>query len=186
MFAVWAGACLFFSCLSGGSCFFCCLGRVHFFFAVWAGGMFFVSLFGRGTRVHSLTGLPGSSLRDPTTKKTKQQKKTRVPLSQGGMTHNTGVATDGEAHPCPTSIACQPGYVKPSHVRGDFKRGKSLNVTLANPVASFLSQTSTTTSTDQMTSEHILQATESSNDDLVVVISDFSAWLCLNLAGASC
>ena len=34
---------------------------------------------GRGTGVHSLTVLPGSSLRDPTIKKTQQQKKTRVP-----------------------------------------------------------------------------------------------------------
>ena len=49
-----------------------------FLFAVWAGGVFFL-LFGRVTGVHSLTGLPGSSLSDPTTKKTKQQKKTRVP-----------------------------------------------------------------------------------------------------------
>ena len=44
---------------------FCCLG----------GGVFHFLLFGRGTGVHSLTGLPGSSLSDPTTKKTKQQAK---------------------------------------------------------------------------------------------------------------
>ena len=63
------GACSFFCCLGGGF-FFCCLGREHVFFL----------LFGRGTGVHSLTGLLGSSLSDPTTKKTKQQKTTtRVP-----------------------------------------------------------------------------------------------------------
>ena len=50
-----------------------------FFFAVWAGGVFFFLLFGRGTGVHSLTRLPGSSLSDPTTKETEQQKKKRVP-----------------------------------------------------------------------------------------------------------
>ena len=75
--------------------FFCCLGGLPFFFAVWAcfffffllfgrgvgvvrggeGGDVFFLLFGRGTAVHSLTGLPGSFLSDPTTKKTKQQKK---------------------------------------------------------------------------------------------------------------
>ena len=49
---------------------FCCLGggRVDFF-AAWA-----------GTGVHSLTGLPGSALRGPTTKKTKQQNKHTVSL----------------------------------------------------------------------------------------------------------
>ena len=56
-FAVWGGSFLFF----------CCLG----------GGVFF--LFGRGTGVHSLSGLPGSSSSDPTTKKTKQQKKKTFP-----------------------------------------------------------------------------------------------------------
>ena len=92
--AVWAGIVFFFfrfCCLGGVGgervCFFCLLfGRVRvfllfggsggwlrFFFAVWAGWIFFF-LFGRGTGVHSLTGLPGSSLSDPTTKKTKQQK----------------------------------------------------------------------------------------------------------------
>ena len=104
-FAVWAGVCvcvcLFFCCLGGGRVFFCCLGggrvlfllfgwgRVLFllfgrgrllFCAVWAGGVFVFLLFGRGTGVHSLTRLPGSSLSDPTTKETEQQKKTRVPL----------------------------------------------------------------------------------------------------------
>ena len=44
------------------------------FFAAWAEGVFFL-LFGRGTGVYSLTGVPGSSLSDPTTKKTKQPKK---------------------------------------------------------------------------------------------------------------
>ena len=79
-FAVWgAGA-------GGQSLFFLPFGRVrvHFFsvwagcmfivFAVWAGGRFFW-LSGRGTGVHSLTGLPGSALRGPTTKTTKQQNK---------------------------------------------------------------------------------------------------------------
>ena len=63
--AVWAGACFHFCCLGGG--------RVYVF-AVWAGGVFLFLLSGRGTGVHSLTGLPGSSLSDPTTKKTNQQK----------------------------------------------------------------------------------------------------------------
>ena len=58
-----------FCCLGGGHVFLCCLGRGPVcFFAVCAGGVFFLG-------VHSLTGLPGLSLRDPTTKKTKQQKK---------------------------------------------------------------------------------------------------------------
>ena len=79
-FAVWAGGVLFFCCLGGvvlidffclggGVFFFCCLGGGEgggvvgacFFSAVWA--LFFL-LFGRGTGVHSLTGLPGSSLRE--------------------------------------------------------------------------------------------------------------------------
>ena len=72
-FAVWAGSCFLFLLLSGRGACFC--------FAVWAGGgggaCCFVLLFGRGTEVHSLTPLPGSSLSDPTTKKTKQHKKTR-------------------------------------------------------------------------------------------------------------
>ena len=81
LFAVWAEVAFFFFCLGGvrvlfllfgrGVCsVFCCLGRGRAFFL----------LFGRGTGVHSLTGLPGSSLSDPTTKKTKQPKKTRVPF----------------------------------------------------------------------------------------------------------
>ena len=86
-FAVWAGG-VFFFLLFGR-------GRV-LFFAVWAGGVFFfllfgpgacfLLLFGRGTGVHSLTRLPGSSLSDPTTKETEQQKKTRVPLRRPGAT----------------------------------------------------------------------------------------------------
>ena len=58
---------VFFCFLGEGASFWCCLGG-------WR--VFFVLLFG----VHSLTGLPGSSLRGPTTKQTKQQeqkKKTR-------------------------------------------------------------------------------------------------------------
>ena len=49
------------------------------FFLLFGRGAGVSLLFGQGTGVHSLTGLPGSSLRDPTTKKTKQQKKKRVP-----------------------------------------------------------------------------------------------------------
>ena len=91
VFAVWAGRrAIFVCCLGGGRVFFFAgLGRGHvIFFAVWAGGMFFwlfgrgacfFLLFGRGTGVHSLTGLPGLSSSDPTTKKTKQQKRTQVP-----------------------------------------------------------------------------------------------------------
>ena len=77
-------ACLCFCCLGGGGVvMFCCLGggRV-FFFPFWAGSCVLFLLCGRGTGVHSLTGLPGSSSSDPTTKKTKQQKqkKARVPV----------------------------------------------------------------------------------------------------------
>ena len=100
-FAVWAGGCVFFAVWAGGVCFLlfgrgACFffavwaGRVLFllfgrgrvlFFAVWAGGVFCFLLFGRGTGVHSLTRLPGSSLSDPTTKETEKQKtKTRVPV----------------------------------------------------------------------------------------------------------
>ena len=78
LFLLFGRRMLFFCCCLGGGglIFFCCLGggRV-LFFAVWVGGVIFFLLFGRGTGVHSLTGLPGSSLSDPTTKKTKQQKK---------------------------------------------------------------------------------------------------------------
>ena len=82
-FAVWAGGVLFFSfsIWAGGMLFFCCLGGV----VLWAGGVFmfllfwrvacFSLLFGRGTGVHSLTGLPSSSLSDPTTKKDQTAKK---------------------------------------------------------------------------------------------------------------
>ena len=73
------GVCSFFCCLGGGVFFFLLFGRGRvLFFAVWAGGVFFL-LFGRGTGVHSLTRLPGSSLSDPTTKETEQQKKKLVP-----------------------------------------------------------------------------------------------------------
>ena len=89
-FAVWAGGrdC-FVCCFGAGRVFFGCLGwwllfffallvgRGTFFLAVWAGSCFpffcclggcrFFLLFGRGTGIHSLTGLPGSSLRDPIT-----------------------------------------------------------------------------------------------------------------------
>ena len=64
--AVWAGSCFFFVVWARGARFLC--------FALWAGARFCFLLFGHGTGVHSLTGLPGSSLSEPTTKKTKQQK----------------------------------------------------------------------------------------------------------------
>ena len=72
------GACSFFCCLGGGVFFFCCLGGGVFCFLLFGPGacvFFFFLLFGRGTGVHSLTRLPGSSLSDPTTKETEQQKK---------------------------------------------------------------------------------------------------------------
>ena len=76
-FAVWAGGVFFFCCLGGGRVFFC-LGRERvFLFAVWA-----------GTGVHSLTGLPGSSSSDPTTKKAKQQKKKTGSAIAGLKTRN--------------------------------------------------------------------------------------------------
>ena len=86
-FAVWAvgvflfcclgGACYSFCCLGGVRVVFCCLAGCRVFFCCLGGWrfLFFFLLFGRGTGVHSLTGLPGLSVRDPTTKKTKQQKK---------------------------------------------------------------------------------------------------------------
>ena len=100
-FAVWAGG-VFFLLFGRGACSFFLLfgqGRVLFllfgrgrvlFFAVWAGDVFcffFCFLFGRGTGVHSLTRLPGSSLSDPTTKETEQQKKTRVPTNHSSTAH---------------------------------------------------------------------------------------------------
>ena len=74
-FAVWAGGRVFFAVWAGACLFVCCLGgwRVYVF-AVWAGGAFLFAVWA-GTGVHSLTGLPGSSLSNPTTKKTKQQRK---------------------------------------------------------------------------------------------------------------
>ena len=68
--------------LGGGVFFFLLFGRGRVFFLLFGpGACFFFLLFGRGTGVHSLTRLPGSSLSDPTTKETEQQKKkTRVPL----------------------------------------------------------------------------------------------------------
>ena len=80
------GACFFFAVWAGAVFFFLLFGRGRvLFFAVWAGacsffllfgpGACFFLLFGRGTGVHSLTRLPGSSLSDPTTKETEQQKK---------------------------------------------------------------------------------------------------------------
>ena len=76
-FAVWAGIVFFFCCLGGGACSFCAVwaGGAFFFLAVWAGSVFFFLLSGRGTGVHSLSGLPSSSLSNPTTKKTNHKKK---------------------------------------------------------------------------------------------------------------
>ena len=51
----------------------CARGRVYFY-AVWAGSVFFSAVWA-GTGVHSLTGLPGTSVRSPTRKKTKQPNK---------------------------------------------------------------------------------------------------------------
>ena len=72
-FAVWAGR--FFFLLFGRWLFlFLLFGRVCVFVFCCMSGCVCFLLFGRGTGVHSLTGLPGSSSRGPT-KKTKQQKK---------------------------------------------------------------------------------------------------------------
>ena len=68
------GACLLFCCLAAGRAFF----FFFFLFAVWV-----------GTGVHSLTGLAGSALRGPTTRKTKQQET------------NTGSAGSTPVHPMP-------------------------------------------------------------------------------------
>ena len=63
------GASVFFAVWAAGVFIFCCLG----------GGVFHFLLIGRATGVHSLTGLPGSSLRGPTTKKT------RVPIASPSL-----------------------------------------------------------------------------------------------------
>ena len=92
--AVWAGGCVHFFCCLGGGRVFCFAVWAGFFFLLFGRGrvlfllfergrVFFCCLgrgrvfllFGRGTGVHSLTRLPGSSLSDPTTKETEQQKK---------------------------------------------------------------------------------------------------------------
>ena len=85
-FAVWAGACYLFFAVLGRGMFFLPFGLgACFCFSVWAGGggrgaggSFVLLLFGRGTGVHSLTGLPGSSSSNPTIKKTKQQKQKKT------------------------------------------------------------------------------------------------------------
>ena len=80
VFTVWAGGVFFFLLFGRGRVLFLLFGRGRFFFLLFGpGACFFFLLFGRGTGVHSLTRLPGSSLSDPTTKETEQQKKTRVP-----------------------------------------------------------------------------------------------------------
>ena len=70
-------ACCFFAVWAGGVT----------VFAVWAGGVSFFWLFGRGTGVHSLTGLPGLSSSDPTTKKTnrKKEKKKKTHTHTGSV-----------------------------------------------------------------------------------------------------
>ena len=78
-FAVWAEG-VFHFCLFGRPRVLCCClhgGRV-LFCAVWAEACLFFAVWA-GTGVHSLTGLPGWALKGLTTKKTKQQKTTRVP-----------------------------------------------------------------------------------------------------------
>ena len=75
-FAVW----------EGGRISSCCLGGVRVYvFAVWAGGVL-LFLFGRGTGVHSLTGLPGSALKENNKKyqtaKTHGFRRSRAPWSK--------------------------------------------------------------------------------------------------------
>ena len=94
LFAVWAAGCVYFFCWRR-TCFFCCLGgwRFCFFFAVWAGACFFCCLgrgrvfllVGRGTGIHSLTRLPGSSRSDPTTKATERQKQNTGSLNKAQL-----------------------------------------------------------------------------------------------------
>ena len=64
--------------------------------------MLFLLLFGRGTGVHSLTGLPGSALKGPTTKTTKQQQNTHTHTrvaSRTFLTENHG-SKRGKNHIC--------------------------------------------------------------------------------------
>ena len=82
-FSVWAVCIFFFFPFGRGACLFVAVwaGACCFFLFRRGGGVFIVLLFGRGTGVHSLTGLPGSSSSHPTTKKTKQPTKMRVPYN---------------------------------------------------------------------------------------------------------
>ena len=61
-FAVWG---------EGGRC-FCCFGGGAFFWLFGRETLFVFLLLGRGTGVHSLTGLPGLALMDYSTKQQKQ------------------------------------------------------------------------------------------------------------------
>ena len=118
LFAVWAGGVFCFLLFGPGACFFCCLGGCMFVFFCSLGGVLFVFwlfgrgpcfflLFGRGTGVHSLTGLPGSSLSDPTTKRTKQQnKKECFPSSKSSWCTCT---RRPPPPPPPLTRACKPG-----------------------------------------------------------------------------
>ena len=80
-FAVWAGGVFFFCCLGGGVFFFCCLGGGVFFFLLFGpGACFFFCCLGGGREFTHLPVCLARLLSDPTTKDTKQQKKTRVPI----------------------------------------------------------------------------------------------------------
>ena len=100
----------FCCCLGGGRVFFFAAWAMSFFFfAVWAGGVFIFFavwcvrvcvcvcvcvwvcvcvcflLFGRGTGVHSLTGLPGSSSSDLQQERPNSKKKTGSDLFKGSV-----------------------------------------------------------------------------------------------------
>ena len=88
------GVRVFFLLFGRGRVLFLLFGRGRvLFFAVWAGGVFFFLLFGRGTGVHSLTRLPGSSLSDPTKETEQQKKKTGSRFRQRSRSPAGAVAT---------------------------------------------------------------------------------------------
>ena len=98
-FAVWAGDvfvfwCFLFCCLGGGAffcCFFCCLGSgivFLFFFFLFGRVAFVFLLVGRGTGVHSLTGLPGCL------QVTQQQKRPNSKHKKNGLHTVLGTAKD--------------------------------------------------------------------------------------------